>query len=311
MVKFGVVVWKTANPYPFTYDDLKSLAADSESLGFESFWLSDHLQAETKSDPQFECFTTLSALARETHRIRLGPLVACNIYRSPSLLAKISATLDVVSEGRLDLGIGAGWDLDECNAYGIPFFDAKERVNRLEDTLQILKRMWQEESATFHGKSLKIDAAYNVPRPVQKPHPPIWIGARGKRMLGLVARYGNGWNIDTAFTPEAYQEKLNLLMGNCRALQRDLTTIRKSIALEFVIAKTRNQAQMLAKKIASYGNIPMAEYTRRTIIGDPEEVVERLVGYTSLDVDLIICYFADWQRPESINLFSDKVIPHL
>lgn len=190
MVDFGIVVWKALDIRGYNYDVIRKLAIEGEELGFKSFWLADHFQATSRRDPYYECYTALSAISSVTKRIRLGPLVSCVSYRLPSILAKMTSTLDVISDGRLELGMGAGWDVEEYAAYGIPFPRGSVRVQQVEEAIQIIKKMWTEPEASFEGRHFTVSKVVNEPKPIQKPHPPIWLGARGSKMLRLVAKYG-------------------------------------------------------------------------------------------------------------------------
>jgi F420-dependent oxidoreductase-like protein len=311
MVRFGIVVWKTPQIGPCSYDMIRNLAMVGERLGFESFWFADHLVAATPTDPYYECYTILSALASETKRIRLGPLVTCVSYRHPSVLAKITATLDVISRGRLEFALGAGWDQAEYNAYGISFPPAPVRVEQVEETLQIITKMWTETEPSFDGKYFAIKKAVNEPKPVQNPHPPIWLGARGSRMLWLVAKYADGWNLDTAFTPCIYRKKLNTLTKHCESLGRDVRSIRKSVAHEIVIGKTDDEVKQLVNRCSARYNVGREDYLNETLVGTPGRIAEKLRGYVELGVDLVICSFVDWQSLKPIELFSEKVVPNI
>ena len=142
-----------------------------------------------------EAFTLLAALARDTTRIRLGVLVAAAQYRNPALLAKIVAGVDQMSDGRLEFGVGAGWKAEEYRAYGYEFPSAGARVEQLKDTLEICTRMWTSEHATYHGNHYRIDDAVCAPKPAQRPHPPIWVGGSGPRVMRLAARYADGFDL--------------------------------------------------------------------------------------------------------------------
>jgi F420-dependent oxidoreductase-like protein len=176
---------------------LRNLVTRAETLGFDSFWVMDHFHqipfVGKPEEPMLESWTTISVLAGITSKIKLGTMMTGIIYRHPSILAKIAATLDVLSKGRLFMGIGAGWNEEESLAYGIPFPSIKERFVRLEEAIQIIRKMWTDEPSTsFNGKYYQIKNAYCNPKPVQKPSPPIMIGGAGERQtLRIVAKYGD------------------------------------------------------------------------------------------------------------------------
>src|SRR5918995_1887936 len=183
-------------------DTLSNLVSKAENKGFDSFWVMDHFHQISvvgkPEEPMLEGWTTISVLAGITTKIRLGTLVTGVIYRYPSVLAKIAATLDVLSKGRLFLGIGASWNEEESLAYGIPFYPSnQERLLRLEEAIQIIRKMWTEEpSASFEGKYYQINNAYCNPKPIQKPSPPILVGGSGERKtLKIVAKYADACNL--------------------------------------------------------------------------------------------------------------------
>lgn len=180
------------------YGELRDFAREAERVGIESFWVSDHFFGGPVGVPDRDCleaWTLVAALARETTRIRLGVLVTAAQYRSPALLAKIVAGVDQMSDGRVEFGIGAGWKAEEYRAYGYEFPPAGARVDQLKDTLEICRRMWTSDRATYHGKHYRIDDAVCAPKPVQRPHPPIWVGGSGPRVMRLAARYADGFDL--------------------------------------------------------------------------------------------------------------------
>jgi len=178
------------------FEATKNVALQCEKLGFDSIWVYDHfITFPATTQACFESWTTLSALATLTKNVGLGQIVTCNSYRYPSVLAKMGATLDVISNGRLNLGIGAGWYKLEYNAYGIPYPKDSVRIAQLREAVQIIKKMWTEDEPSFHGQYYTIDKAINSPKPIQKPHPPILIGGRGKKLtLGVMAEFADRCN---------------------------------------------------------------------------------------------------------------------
>jgi F420-dependent oxidoreductase-like protein len=190
------VIFSPAAGHP--YAELRDFAREAERVGVESFWVSDHFFGGPVGVPDRECleaFTLLAALARETTRIRLGVLVAAAQYRNPALLAKIVAGIDQMSDGRFEFGIGAGWKAAEYGAYGYEFPPAGTRVDQLKDTLEICLRLWTSDRATYHGKHYRIDDAVCAPKPAQRPHPPVWVGGSGPRVIRLAARYADGFDL--------------------------------------------------------------------------------------------------------------------
>ena len=192
-IDFGVQI---EPQYGFSYEMIKEIAMESERLGFESLWVSDHffMTPESVGTACLECWSTLAALARDTSRLRLGPMVSAQSYRNPALLAKIAATIDNISGGRLNFGIGAGWKEVEYDAYGYKFPKPSTRIRQLEETIEIAKLMWTQEKATFKGRYYGVTGALCFPHPVQKPHIPIWVGGTGRMTLKVAAEHADAVN---------------------------------------------------------------------------------------------------------------------
>jgi len=219
LVEFGITLWQEE----FNFNSLKEACLKIEEMDFRSIWLYDHFypMLSTGSHSILESYVTLSALAMEIRRIRLGILVACNSFRYPSVLAKMAASIDVISGGRLEFGIGAGWFKDEYMAYGIPFPKPSVRIGQLREGVQIVRKMWTEDRASFEGKYYLIRQVVCEPKPIQKPHPPIWIGGRGEQLtLKVVAEYANYSNFSYV-SPEECVHKLKVLKKHCEAVERD------------------------------------------------------------------------------------------
>ena len=208
------------------YADIRRIVLECEKLGFDSVWLKDNFTSSwlntyfsNKEDeepsseyPILECWTTLSSLATLTKTIRLGAILV-NIHRLPSITAKMLSTLDIISNGRIEFGLSAGWYENEIKSYGLPFPKASTRVEMLEEGVIIIKRMLTENQASFEGRHYTIKDAKCSPKPIQKPHPPVWIGGGGKKTLQLVAKYADGWNYGLC-TYEEYLSKISILR-NC------------------------------------------------------------------------------------------------
>ena len=208
-----------------------AIAHETEALGFDSLWLFDHLQTEPVPTDEitFEAFVTLSALAVETARVRLGHLVLCAGYRNPALVAKMISTLDVVSGGRAELGLGAGWKEDEYVAYGFGFPPLRARMEMLEDALGIATRMLGGGRATYEGPAARVHGAINVPSGLQQPRVPILVGGNGpNRTWRLAARFADELNLDW-FTPEEIVEARPVIDGRCEEIGRDPRTLRLSV----------------------------------------------------------------------------------
>ncbi|MFN8620839.1 MAG: TIGR03619 family F420-dependent LLM class oxidoreductase [Chloroflexota bacterium] len=209
------------------------IAREAEALGFESLWVYDHMQTTPvpTDEPTLESFTVLSALATVTRRVRLGHLVLCAGYRNPALVAKIASTLDVISGGRFDLGIGAGWKRDEYEAYGYGFTTLRERQELLADALEIIRRMTGPGHATYRGRHASVTDAINEPKPVSGRRFPIMVGGNGPRITwGLAARYADELNLD-AVAPGRLPAALATIRQRCEEAGRDPATLRVSVHL--------------------------------------------------------------------------------
>jgi len=312
-VKFGVFIDPLYSPSP--YSSLEGQALDAERLGFESVWISDHLMLDNK--PIVECFTTLSALATLTQKIRLGSLVACNSYRSPSLLAKIGATLDVISKGRLEFGIGAGWNAEEYMAYGIPFPPPRTRIAQMREGIEIIKRMWTEEAPSFTGEYFSIEGAHCEPKPIQKPHPPITLGGSGEKLtLKAVAEYADRSNWMGSVSEFAH--KLGVLKEHCSQVGRDYDEIEKSWMGRAMVGTDPQQLKNGLKKLYRSGRLritppqPFEDWletiVERGLIGSPSQCLAKIKEYADLGVTYFMIGFLDSPSTENMELFSENVM---
>jgi alkanesulfonate monooxygenase SsuD/methylene tetrahydromethanopterin reductase-like flavin-dependent oxidoreductase (luciferase family) len=303
LVKFGVKISQSA----YDYSQVSNICKTAEEAGFESFWIADHMYSwgrKPTADPSLECWTLLTALAVLTKRIRLGTLVICNLFRHPAILAKMSSSLDVISGGRLTLGIGACGPSTpfELGGFGISFPKRTERVERLGETLQILKLMWTRDKIDFSGKYYTLKDVYNNPKPVQKPHPPIGIGGERDDILKLAAKYANLWN-NRRLPLEDFKQKSRRLDELCREYGRKEKDLMRTWQGSVLIARNENQLQEKLKKYAP---------DRGCFVGTPEKVIEGLQKYVDAGVEYFMLYFEDdVDDLKSLNLFSEKVIPAL
>jgi len=292
------------------FEAIKNVALQCEALDYDSVWIYDHfITSPASTKPCFESWTTLSALATLTKNLGLGQLVMCNSYRNPAVLAKMGATLDAISNGRLNLGIGAGWYKLEYDAYGIPYPKDSVRIAQMREALQIIKKMWTEDEPTFHGKYYTIDKAINCPKPVQKPHPPILVGGEGKKLtLRVVAELADRCNFGGPMTPQRYKELLAILDEHCRNVGRRIDQIEKTLIVDYtLIAKNK---PVLNEKIRKFkpDNVSEAEFIEGNLVGTPEEIVSRIEEFIDVGVTYIMMRFPDIMKNESLQLFADKVI---
>jgi alkanesulfonate monooxygenase SsuD/methylene tetrahydromethanopterin reductase-like flavin-dependent oxidoreductase (luciferase family) len=214
------------------FEKLAAIAERCESLGYDSVWAYDHLAPYwTRRGQSFECWTLLGAIAQRTTKIKLGSLVTNVNVRNPALLAKITSTFDNISKGRLILGLGTGdrMSRNELLSYGYPFSSTNERVERLRETILILKSMWTEDQATFEGRYNKLSNAVNYPKPIQTPHPPIWIGGKHVKILDIVAEMADGWNY-WGLDREVLARCTRYLSSKCTKIGRHPNEIVKSWA---------------------------------------------------------------------------------
>ena len=251
-IKFGVTINAVAEmQYRSDYNAIKRIAQECESLGYNSLWAMDHLLwGNNNQGSVFEVWALLSALAMETKSIKLGPLVACNSFRNPTLTAKIASTFDVISNGRLIFGYGAGWKMKEYEAYGYRFRDSVTRVKQMREGITLIKKLWTEEKTTFKGEFYESKDAICKPKPIQKPYPPIMIGGGGEKYtLKVAAEIGNIWNV---WGPniEEYNRKVNILQKHCDSFGRKMDDITLSWTGNILIGKNEKD---LNKKIRKYG----------------------------------------------------------
>jgi F420-dependent oxidoreductase-like protein len=259
-----------------------------------------------QEDPMLEGWTTISVLAGITSKIKLGTLVTGVIYRHPSVLAKMGATLDVLSKGRLFMGIGAAWNQEESLAYGIPFFPNKERLLRLEEAIQIIRKMWTEEpAATFNGKYYQISNAYCNPKPVQKPSPPIMVGGSGElHTLKIIAKYADACNLFGS--AETIKRKLSILREHCKSVGRDYDSILKT-KLGFIVID--NDRETLEKRIQQISKVIPEEQVRDIITyGTPEDVLKQIELLEEVGIEYLIVDLEPNRELEALEIFGDSII---
>jgi F420-dependent oxidoreductase-like protein len=270
--------------FGFRFDDVLAIALDAERTGFTRLWVSDHffLDPNAVNTDCLEAWTLLAALAVRTERIRIGPMVTAQSYRNPALLAKVAAGLDVMSKGRLDFGLGAGWKEVEYRAYGYEFPDAPTRVTQMIETLEICTRMWKDERATFQGKYYRVTDALCSPKPTQKPLP-IWIGGSKPRVMRAAAKYGHAFNITvSASAPGDLPDRLRDLDEACRAVKREPKTLLRSAFLIACVGKTRAEAEQRLDEIAKRSKTDRAGILKQRpglLFGTADDAVAKLKTY--------------------------------
>lgn len=286
------------------YETMTRVAQEAEQLGYDAIWLFDHFHTvpTPTQEPTFECWTSTAALARDTKTIRIGQMVTCNGYRNPALMAKMASTVDVMSHGRLDFGIGAGWYEHEFKAYGYDYPDGPTRLRQLRDAVQIILAMWSQEEATFEGKYHQVHGAINQPKGVQQPHIPLLIGGAGEKVtLKLVAQYGDACNIGHVANEEL-ERKFAIIKQHCEDVGRDYNSIRRTALFNCAIAETDEEA--MGKTEMYTRNIPAGDLRRRALVGTPDAIRKRLVEIEQAGVQELIVFFQDSAKLESLRMFA-------
>ena len=314
---YGIIVpqgWRldlVGIPDPIeAYEAMTRVALEAESLGFRSIWLYDHFHTVPipAQEVTFECWTSTAALARDTKRVRIGQMVTCNSYRNPALLAKMASTVDVLSHGRLVLGIGAGWYEHEYRAYGYTYPGTRERLQRLGEAIQVILAMWTQDEASFEGTYYQVRGAINLPKGAQKPHIPLLIGGEGEKVtLRLVAQYGDACNVGGDIAN--IKHKFAVLKQHCEELGRDYNSIRRTTLVDYcAIAETEEAA--LAKLTPT--QLSYLEELRQTqLIGTPAMIRQRLAEFEEAGVQEIIIRFVDATGLESLRLFARECMPEV
>jgi F420-dependent oxidoreductase-like protein len=296
------------------YDNLRRVWVEADRLGFHSGWLFDHFFElpifGSSHEPCLESWTVLSTLSSQTKSLRLGVTVLSVSYRNPAVLAKMSSTLDVISEGRLELGIGAGWAKNEHEAYGISFGKPRERVERLEEAVTIIKKMWTEENSSYQGKHYSINGAVCEPKPVQKPRPPIWIGGGGEKLtLKAVAKHADGCNF-IGLSLEEYRHKIEVLNGHCNSVGRSISSMRKSWQGSVIIGRNVAEVKNKVQSAVKSGSVSSTDLESHNVIGTPDQCIQRIREYVDIGVDRFMLSFPESATDLSgLRLFGEKVLP--
>ena len=287
------------------YEAMTRVAQEAEAQGFSSAWLYDHFHTvpTPRQEITFECWTSCAALARDTQRLRIGQMVTCNSYRNPALLAKMASTVDVLGHGRLVLGIGAGWYEHEYLAYGYPYPSTRERLQRLDEAVQIILAMWTQDEPVYEGKYYSIHGAINQPKGAQKPHIPLLIGGGGEKVtLRLVAQYADACNVGGDIP--TIKHKLDVLKQHCEQIGRDYNTIRRTALIDYcAIAGTEEAA---IAKLTPDERAQLDELLPESLIGTPAMIRERLKEYEEAGIQEIIVRFVDAVQLDSIRMFAQE-----
>lgn len=297
--------FSVAGESPLRYETIVDVARRAERAGYDSVWLADHLFFDVGKyggSPEpvgaFEPIVTLAALARDVSRVRLGTLVLCEALRPATVLAKALASLDRVSDGRLDVGLGAGWYEPEYAAIGMDFPRPGVRLERLSEALEIVTRMLAAdgEAVTVRGVYHRAEGARSLPSALQHPRPPVFIGGKGDRLLRLAVEQADGWNTCWTWTPEAYRERLAVVERECERIGRDPATLSRSLGLYALVGEDeadlarRFEGLRAAAPPGVLDGTSLERWREGRLVGTVEQVREQVEGWVALGVEtLIVC----------------------
>lgn len=301
---------------------MSRLARRADAGPWESLWVYDHFHTTPtpSTEPTHEAWTLMAAFAASTSRIRLGQMCTCMSYRNPAYLAKVAATVDIVSGGRVEMGIGGGWYEHEWRAYGYGFPPARERLRALDEGVQIMRQAWRDGVATLDGRIYQVDGAIVRPLPLQDGGIPLWIAGGGEQVtLRIAAQHANYTNFDGTVT--GFARKSQVLADHCRRLGRDFAAITRSANYNVIIGRDdREVADKLDRLQDTYTRLIGAEKAAGQLgsfrgmpgVGTPEQIVEKLSELKGLGMTYAITYFPDLAYDtSSLELFESQVIPAL
>jgi F420-dependent oxidoreductase-like protein len=292
------------------FETMVGCAKEAEQAGFDAIWLYDHFHTvpTAQLETTFECWTSMAALARETSTIKLGQMVTCSSYRPPSLLAKMASVVDVMSNGRLILGIGAGWYENEYHAYGYEYPETPERLRMLREALQVIKAMWTQDRAEFEGQYYRLRGAINEPKPVQKPHPPIWIGGAGEKVtLKLVAQYGDACNFNADVA--TVRHKLNVLREHCETVGRDYDSVTKTVEFYTILGDEREVDRIVADTARRTGMEESFIRSWHPCAGNAERIAQIIGEYADAGIEYFIVNVPNAFEGGVIKRFAEEVFP--
>jgi F420-dependent oxidoreductase-like protein len=303
---------------------MRDLAQHADAGPWESVWVYDHFHTVpvVTEEATHEAWTLMAAFAAATSRVRLGQMCTCMSYRNPAHLAKIATTVDIVSGGRVEMGIGGGWYEHEWRAYGYGFPPIAERLGRLDEGVQIMRQAWTEGVSTLDGRYYQVDGAVNRPLPLQDGGIPLWVAGGGEKVtLRIAAQYAQYTNF--AGAPEAFDHKSAVLRGHCERLGTDYAAITRSSNYNVMIAETEAEVEKGLQRLedrvtpalgAEAASAFVAEYRSpdALAVGTPAQIVDRLGDMRERGMDYAITYFPDAAYDRSgLELFERDVVPHL
>lgn len=300
------------------WSTMTGVAVALEEAGFESGWVFDHFHTVpvVTQEPTYEAWSLMAALAVATDTLRLGQMCTCNSYRPPAYLAHAAASIDVISGGRLEMGIGGGWFEGEYLAHGYDFPTASVRIGQLDEGVEVMKRMWTEDQASFEGKHYRLDGAVCRPKPLQDPHIPIWIAGGGEQLtLNVAARHASYTNF--AGSPETFAHKSEVLAGHCADVGTDYDAITRSMNMSLVCAPTEAEAMerldevvgRLRPLVEDEERLARSTAEARRRSGPPDKIIEQIEPYAEAGLGYLIVRFPDAAYDTSgIELFGREVI---
>jgi len=307
-MKFGI----HTGPQLCTLDELRALWRFADTNGFHWVSVWDHFypaQLTGQDGPCLEAVAAHTALACETRNVRCGCLVYCVAYRHPAVLANSLVTIDHVSGGRMECGLGSGWHQPEFEAYGIPFLPVPERLTQLEEAAQIVRGLFQDKQTTFAGKYFQLRDAYCEPKPVQ-PRPRIWIGGGGeKRLLRMVARHADGWNIPFV-APEVFTHKRQVLERWCEREKRDPASILRTVNLGPALAEDEAGVRRVESRLEEQFGAALAFLRPGMLVGTPAQAIDRIGEYQRAGADWVILALRAPFDLEGLRIFTERVMPH-
>ena len=308
-MRFGVFTSLTGQTWPGVLDLWRHI----ESTGWDIACVTDHFMPNTKdrSGEVMESWTTLSALAAVVPRMRVGTIVLGNTYRQAAIVAKMAAQLDIISGGRLLLGLGAGWQRNEHDAYGIPFYTMRERLERLDEACTVIRSLWTQERSDFTGRYYQLSNAPLDPKPVQKPHPELMIGGGGERItLRIAARHADHWNVWGG--PKVLARKSAILEEHCAKVGRDPKQIARSVNMVLLITDKKAEADRLKESIAARMGFD-ADMTLDTCLsGTPDQIRETLAALSAAGANtlFILTMFRPWDElRRDMDRFVAEIAP--
>lgn len=306
-MRFGLALpqydYSVPGEHPVAWRSVVEWARTAETLGFDSLWLADHLffdRAKYGGPPDreegVEPFTGIAALARATSRVRLGTLVICAGLRSPIVVASAAATIDRLSNGRFDLGVGAGWYAGDYLAIGRELPSGRERLLHLDEVLEVVDRALRGEVFDFAGETIELTGARSNVAPVQQPRPPILVGGKGDGLLRIVAKHADSWNTGWRWTYAEYRDRADSLSRACESIGRDPMTVSRSLGLITLVGDDESDLDRRFRSLIESSGLsvtePFAQWRKGRLVGTPEQIVEQLDFWKAEGVDEVIVNLA-------------------